>query len=193
MPLRQAWVSNKTWSQKQTQHSKRRCRGERGEGTGEGPHELAAVVRHGVSHSHTQALWHGWLWIDEVSAADPRCPNFQTQLWSLGLQLPPHTHTSLTTLVGLCQLPEVSSHQNCFWISSQAIHLLLRQTGNRWKDSFIIRKMLGLTGSKPHLRLDCRGNFGDDCHWDTRSLLSQRALEETHTEKVCSPACRLIM
>lgn len=50
-----------------------------------------------------------------------------------------------------------------------------------------------MTGAKPHLRLDCRGNLGNNLHRDTRSLLNQRAPEKTRTEKVCSLACRTIM
>lgn len=44
MSLRQAGVCNKSWSQRQTKHNQKRCRGERVADTKEGP----AVVLHGI-------------------------------------------------------------------------------------------------------------------------------------------------
>lgn len=49
--LRQARASNKPWSQRQTKHNQKRCRGERVADT----REIPAVVLHGIRHSHTHA------------------------------------------------------------------------------------------------------------------------------------------
>lgn len=77
--MRQTWVSNKAWSQKQTKHNKKRCRGERVEGTREEPGEIPAAVLPGARHRHTHALGHDGFCRGKVSDVDTRCPNFQTQ------------------------------------------------------------------------------------------------------------------
>lgn len=96
--------------------------------------------------------------------------------------------SSLTTWVGLCPLPEASPPTK---ITSEfppkpfTCFCVIPERGER--PVSCIRRMLGMTGTKPHLRLDCRGNLGNNLHRDTRSLLNQRAPEKNaHRESMQS-------
>lgn len=65
----------------------------------------------------------------------------------------------LTTLLGLCQLPEATSRIISEFPPEPANYLsVILEIGERVISCLQYR--LGMTGLKPHLRLDCRGISG---------------------------------